>query len=231
MHIYLRRENARRDSLTAAKGLTLDSYTSDMKDAEREKGDNATVSHGPPLSYWVGSVLTAAVLPLHDLECGANRLGSTVMYVDFADFWISFGCRVIAMVRGEWDVVYSLFFFTSYFLPLFLWLRPYASMVVPFQKQKKELFSGVMASSESLRLQPTVTTAGRMRLPNCQNALGKKGSLLSSDDRYLDRYGHDRHPCHPSLSFCFHESRTLTQHSEYDWLQSRSHPSQCLRVG
>lgn len=141
MHIYLRRENARRDSLTAAKGLTLDSYTSDMKEAEREKGDNATVSHGPPLSYWVGSVLTAAVLPLHDLECGANRLGSTVMHVDFADFWISFGCRVIAMVCGEWDVVYSLFFFSSsYFLPPFLWLRPYASMVVPFQKQKRAIF-------------------------------------------------------------------------------------------
>jgi len=42
MTIYLRRENARRDALMAEQGLTLESYSNEMKDAEREKGDNAT---------------------------------------------------------------------------------------------------------------------------------------------------------------------------------------------
>jgi len=46
MHAYLRRENERRDDAMRAKGLgTLESYTEDMKYAEREKGDDATVSH------------------------------------------------------------------------------------------------------------------------------------------------------------------------------------------
>jgi len=44
MHVYLRRENARREASMLAKGLTLDSYTEEMKYSEREKGDNATVS-------------------------------------------------------------------------------------------------------------------------------------------------------------------------------------------
>jgi len=44
MHIYLKRENARRDEAMKAQGLTLDTYTEDMRTAEREKGDNATVS-------------------------------------------------------------------------------------------------------------------------------------------------------------------------------------------
>jgi len=42
MHIYLKMENSRRESLMATSGLSLDSYTDDMKDAEREKGDNAS---------------------------------------------------------------------------------------------------------------------------------------------------------------------------------------------
>lgn len=42
MTLYLRRENARRDMLMAEKDLTLDSYTEEMKEAERERGDNAT---------------------------------------------------------------------------------------------------------------------------------------------------------------------------------------------
>lgn len=44
MNIYLVRENKRRDAEMAAKGYTLDSYTEDMKVAERERGDYATVS-------------------------------------------------------------------------------------------------------------------------------------------------------------------------------------------
>jgi hypothetical protein len=44
MHIYLKRENARRDAAMIARGLTLNSYTEEMKHIEREKGDNATVS-------------------------------------------------------------------------------------------------------------------------------------------------------------------------------------------
>ncbi len=44
MHIYLVRENSRRDIEMAARGLTLDSYTEEMKYEEREKGDDATVS-------------------------------------------------------------------------------------------------------------------------------------------------------------------------------------------
>lgn len=43
MNIYLGRENARRDAAMSAQGLTLDSYTEEMKFAERERGDNATV--------------------------------------------------------------------------------------------------------------------------------------------------------------------------------------------
>ncbi|KAF9553590.1 MFS general substrate transporter [Agrocybe pediades] len=42
MHIYLKRENARRDETMRANGLTLESYSEDMKYKEREKGDNAT---------------------------------------------------------------------------------------------------------------------------------------------------------------------------------------------
>lgn len=44
MNIYLKRENARRDAAMVAQGLTLDSYTSEMRLAESEKGDNATAS-------------------------------------------------------------------------------------------------------------------------------------------------------------------------------------------
>lgn len=42
MTTYLRKENARRDALMVEQGLTLESYSDEMKDAEREKGDNAT---------------------------------------------------------------------------------------------------------------------------------------------------------------------------------------------
>jgi len=42
MHYYLIAENARRDEAMKAKGLTLESYTEEMKFAEREKGDNAS---------------------------------------------------------------------------------------------------------------------------------------------------------------------------------------------
>jgi sugar phosphate permease len=42
MHIWLRRENARRDREMEAKGLTLDTYTEEMRVAERERGDDAT---------------------------------------------------------------------------------------------------------------------------------------------------------------------------------------------
>jgi len=42
MYIYLKRENARRDALMQSQGLTMESYTEDMKYSEREKGDNAT---------------------------------------------------------------------------------------------------------------------------------------------------------------------------------------------
>ncbi|KAF8461685.1 major facilitator superfamily domain-containing protein [Kalaharituber pfeilii] len=42
MTIYLRRENARRDALLREKGMTLEDYTEEMKDSEREAGDYAT---------------------------------------------------------------------------------------------------------------------------------------------------------------------------------------------
>jgi len=42
MHLYLKGENARRDAAMIAKGLSLDSYSEEMKYAERERGDNAT---------------------------------------------------------------------------------------------------------------------------------------------------------------------------------------------
>ena len=44
MHLYLVRENARRDEEMEAQGLTLESYTDEMKQAQRERGDYATVS-------------------------------------------------------------------------------------------------------------------------------------------------------------------------------------------
>ena len=43
MTLYLRRENARRDLYAAANGLPEpENYTDEMREAEREKGDNAT---------------------------------------------------------------------------------------------------------------------------------------------------------------------------------------------
>ncbi|KAI5819542.1 major facilitator superfamily domain-containing protein [Pyronema omphalodes] len=42
MHIYLKRENVRRDRLMAERGLTLDTYTEEMRESERECGDDAT---------------------------------------------------------------------------------------------------------------------------------------------------------------------------------------------
>lgn len=48
MHIYLKRENARRDEAMREKGLTLESVTEEMKYAEREKGDDAIVSSSFP---------------------------------------------------------------------------------------------------------------------------------------------------------------------------------------
>lgn len=45
MTFYLRKENARRDELMAGQGYTLESYTDEMKESEREAGDNATVSY------------------------------------------------------------------------------------------------------------------------------------------------------------------------------------------
>jgi sugar phosphate permease len=42
MHLYLVKENARRDAEMQTKGLTLESYTEEMKHSEREKGDYAT---------------------------------------------------------------------------------------------------------------------------------------------------------------------------------------------
>jgi sugar phosphate permease len=42
MHLYCKRENARRDAAMISKGLSLDSYNEEMKYIEREKGDAAT---------------------------------------------------------------------------------------------------------------------------------------------------------------------------------------------
>ncbi|KAF5355129.1 hypothetical protein D9756_005714 [Leucocoprinus leucothites] len=42
MHVYLIRENARRDAEMEGRGLTLDSFTDEMKYDEREKGDYAS---------------------------------------------------------------------------------------------------------------------------------------------------------------------------------------------
>lgn len=44
MTLYLSKENARRDALMKEQNMTLDDYTDEMKDAEREKGDYASVS-------------------------------------------------------------------------------------------------------------------------------------------------------------------------------------------
>jgi hypothetical protein len=44
MHLHLRKANAQKDEEMRAKGLSLDTYTEEMKDAERERGDYASVS-------------------------------------------------------------------------------------------------------------------------------------------------------------------------------------------
>jgi len=44
MHIYLRRENKRRDALLAASGRRLEDLTDEEKERERELGDYASVS-------------------------------------------------------------------------------------------------------------------------------------------------------------------------------------------
>jgi predicted MFS family arabinose efflux permease len=51
MTLYLRRENERRNRLMAENNLTLEAYSEDMKEAERERGDNATVS------FWCNSLI------------------------------------------------------------------------------------------------------------------------------------------------------------------------------
>lgn len=42
MHLYLKRENARRDRLAAEAGLQPEDYTEEQRYAEREKGDYAS---------------------------------------------------------------------------------------------------------------------------------------------------------------------------------------------
>lgn len=68
---YLRKENARRDALMTEKGYTLESYTDEMKETERELGDNASVSSNlPPLTLYKFSRLLIyynTVLPLYHL--------------------------------------------------------------------------------------------------------------------------------------------------------------------
>jgi hypothetical protein len=81
MHFYLVRENARRDRLMESKGLTLDTYTEDMRIAERDKGDNATVSS----TLFVGGLrrhltnMLYTVLPLHDLMDPTNLSLSSIV--------------------------------------------------------------------------------------------------------------------------------------------------------
>lgn len=53
MHIYLKAENVRRDRLMAERGLTLDTYTEEMRESERECGDDATVSSITPSSSYI----------------------------------------------------------------------------------------------------------------------------------------------------------------------------------
>jgi hypothetical protein len=53
MHIYLKAENVRRDRLMAERGLTLDTYTEEMRESERECGDDATVSSIIPSSSYI----------------------------------------------------------------------------------------------------------------------------------------------------------------------------------
>jgi len=68
LHIYLKRENARRDEAMKAQGLTLDTYTEDMRTAEREKGDNATVSLVCSFTVRKLTIACPSVLPLHCLS-------------------------------------------------------------------------------------------------------------------------------------------------------------------
>jgi hypothetical protein len=77
MHLYLKKENARRDAAMQSQGLTLESYTEDMKHSEREKGDNATVCFLLSIAAAHELIILMVVLPLY-------RLTTSVMLWRFA---------------------------------------------------------------------------------------------------------------------------------------------------
>ena len=66
MHLYLVRENTRRDADMERLGLTLESYSEDQRYQEREKGDNASVSTDIYASQHFTQL--CLVLPLHRLK-------------------------------------------------------------------------------------------------------------------------------------------------------------------
>lgn len=77
MHLYLKNENARRDAAMQSQGLTLESYTEDMKHSEREKGDDATVCFLLSIAAAHELIILMLVLPLY-------RLTTSVMLWRFA---------------------------------------------------------------------------------------------------------------------------------------------------
>lgn len=80
MHLHLVKENARRDAAMQEKGIkSLDDYTEEMKVAQREAGDNATVRAFQKFRDFLPShpCHDFAVLPLHYLE-NIDSLGYSV---------------------------------------------------------------------------------------------------------------------------------------------------------
>ena len=74
MHLYLKKENVRRDAAMQSQGLTLESYTEEMKHSEREKGDDATVCFHLSIAAAHELIILIVVLPLHCL----TTLGSVL---------------------------------------------------------------------------------------------------------------------------------------------------------
>lgn len=89
MHVYLKKENARRDAEMQAKGLTLESYTEEMRFSEREKGDNASVRCPPYVPYPI------VALMLFLASSSATRHKRTAIYgIHFLSFSTEYPCCV-----------------------------------------------------------------------------------------------------------------------------------------
>ena len=104
MTMWLKRENQRRDQLMAEQGMTLDDYTDDQKEAERERGDDATVSFAIRRLVRVGADYRDAVLQIYHLDF-KNTFGMAFFCVllHFFDEWRGGNKHLAAEERARLD--------------------------------------------------------------------------------------------------------------------------------